>query len=250
MDKWGNYSDTTSIVTTPVREEWLSRRRMKAHYMGNDIRMVTNYNPADAYYSEMVVLFDSIAKCLGASNAQISGNCFITSGAESMPICFTMDLGVVADVSRFWFGPRTHTNTGRYWAFQVGSPYNWDLWGTEEDFELIYPDPDDPYWTQDLWKQDPRWKYMGNYTHRRPSNIFGTPENPGGTVGDASWVADRAAAEAHPDVNYVTNHTINVLGVGPVRYIRWQVNKTWGLINEVDLAELWYWGGIISIPKE
>ncbi|MDR3245302.1 MAG: DUF4959 domain-containing protein [Prevotellaceae bacterium] len=251
IDKWGHFSDTTFITTTPVPETWLDRLNMRGYAIGNDALLATA-DPNNGYYSGAERLFDGMARSLGTAANLLSASAFgVFSSDGTMPIYYTIDLGVYADVSRFWIEPRGHSTYGRYAFGQNGgaSPFNWDLWGTTTDFRdsasVDFKEGDDPYWTTGQWKQDKRWKYMGNYTHRRPSDPNATPDNPGARSG-AAWDADLAATYAPPSLTNPTNFPINELGVGTVRYIRFEFNRSWSDENGAMFHELWFWGGIIE----
>jgi hypothetical protein len=255
IDKWGHYSDTTVVTTAPVKETWLDRLNMKGRPMGNE-GVLSNADRNNNYYSGPERLFDGMARSLGTPTNQLSASAFgINSPDGTMPLYFTIDLGVVADVNRFWIEPRGHSTYGRYAFGQNGgaSPYNWDLWGTVVDFgdstSVDFRPADDPYWTREEWKKDPRWKYMGNYTHRRPSNYLATPENPGPRSGEY-WDMDLRLTYTPPSIDNPTNFYITELGVGPVRFIRWQCNKSWSNEPACFMHEAWFWGGIIENVSE
>jgi hypothetical protein len=264
-DKWGHYSDTTMAVVKPVVEEWLDRTKMRGYPIGNDAPL-DNPDVNAGYYSGAERLFDGLSRGLGVTNgSDISSKNFgVKSLDGSMPIYYTFDLGVEAVVNRFWIEPRGHSTRGRF-AFGYnnsqdptrlggGSVYNWDIWGTTVDFgdstSVDFKPADDPYWTQEQWKQDPNWKYMGNYTHRRPSNYLASPENPGPWTGD-DWNSDLNLTYAPPSMDNPTNFIISELGIGGVRFLRWQFNRSWSNEACAFMAEMWYWGGIISeVPKQ
>jgi hypothetical protein len=302
MDKWGHYSDTVFAMLKPVYERWLDRRLMKAYYIGDDNRELEEPNPNHrfGYYSFMGKLFDSIAYCLQPTDNVASSNFFSTGqkitvdGVEIqginpatgqrwiMPFYFTMDLGIEADVSRFWIAPKTHSRNDRFWEYSNGAIYDFELWGTTTDFgenSLDYMKPDDPYWTDPnndpYWKTDPRWKHMGRYLNKRhnvpadtPGNLSSDPPyDPSSTElldRDPAWTESRRIREMGNGYRYLADGSgpvknngfyspdagwhfaINKPAVGPVRYIRWQINETWGQQTRVQFQELWYWGGIIE----
>jgi hypothetical protein len=259
IDKWGHMSDTTYLTASPVLETWLDRLKMSGHPVGDDMMRIaySNADPNNTYYSGPERLFDSVARSLGTTNGtQLSAWSFgINSVDGAMPITYTIDLGVVADLSRFWIEPRGHSTRGRYAFGNRGgaSPYNWDLWGTTTDFgdstSVDFIPGDDPYWVRGYWKEDKRWKYMGNYTHRRPSDPTATPDNPGAYSGDA-WESDLNLTYAAPSLTNPTNFLINELGVGAVRYVRFEFNRSWSNEPAIFFHELWCWGGIIEEVTE
>jgi hypothetical protein len=300
MDKWGHYSDTLFVTLKPAYEQWLNRRLMKAYYIGDDNRTVDNSDPANTYYTGMDRLFDSMTYCLQPNTYSIhSTNVFMTSnflnpeaaasGAATSedratwtkPFYFTIDLGVEADVSRFWIGLPSHSQNDRFWEYSHGSIYDFELWGTRTDFGEGSPDyipAEDPYWTTGQWMFDLRWRYMGQYYNRRP-NVPGDspgsyssaiPEETGERGGgnklgeDPAWDESKRTREMGYGVRYLADGSgpvqndefyfpdasvhfaITEAAVGAVRYVRWKVNETWEQTPYVRMSELWYWGGIIS----
>jgi hypothetical protein len=254
IDKWGHYSETFNASVAPAQEVWLDRIKMKGYALGNDAPL-SNADKTNSYYSGPERLFDSIGRSLGRTGGLSESAFGIFSTEGIMPIYYTIDLGVQADVSRFWIEPRGHNTRGRYAFGRQGgaSPYNWDLWGTTTDFgdsaSVDFKPADDPYWTRSLWKRDQRWIYMGNYTHRRPSNPNATPDNPGAYDGDA-WESDLRLTYAPPSMDNPTNFYIQVLGVGPVRYVRFEFNRSWSNESGIFMHELWFWGGIVEEVPE
>jgi hypothetical protein len=290
MDKWGHYSDTIYYTLAPIYEQWLNRLNMKEYYIGDDNRDLFEPNPNHIYqyYSPMSKLFDSIAYCFqpynntyASSNTYMTGDVnSITGEAYTKPFYFTMDLGVRADVSRFWIGLPTHSDLDRYYEFSNGSPYDFELWGTETDFGENSPDyvaAESPYWTSGEWKMDTRWKYMGRYLNKRPNVPEDTPGNysteppfraPGAPASnkegqDPAWDVSKRTRAMGNGVRYLADGSgpiqndefyfpdasvhfaITEAAVGPVRYVRWQVNEVWEQIGHVRMNELWYWGGIV-----
>jgi hypothetical protein len=290
MDKWGHYSDTLFARLRPMTEKWLNRRQMKAHYMGNDNQTLDTPDPNHplGYYSPMSKLFDSLAYCFQPNNNSLASSNHYRTGATNpatgedwlKPFYFTMDLGVVSDISRFWIAPKTHSDNDRFYEFSNGSIYDFELWGTLTDFSdtmsLDFIPAEDPYWTSGQWKMDPRWRYMGRYLNKRPSNPGDTPGNytteyPTSATAradllgvDAAWTADHNVRAMGNGVRYLSDGSgpfqndefffpdagmhfaITETGVGPVRYVRWQINEVWEQLPIVSFSELWYWGGVSS----
>jgi hypothetical protein len=68
--------------------------------------------------------------------------------------------------------------------------------------------------------------------------------------GDA-WESDLRLTYQAPGIDNPTNFYIQVLGVGPVRYVRWQFNQTWSNEAATFMHEAWFWGGIVEdVPNE
>jgi hypothetical protein len=289
MDKWGHYSDTVVVLLKPVYEQWLNRRLMSPHFFGNDNQTIGDLSVT--YYSGMTRLFDSMTYCLQPNTPSIhSTNKYTTAATNpatgqdwTKPFYFTMDLGISADISRFWIAPSTHSRDDRFWEFSNGSIYDFELWGTQTDFGEGSPDyipADNPYWTNEQWKQDTRWRHMGRYYNKRPNVPGDTPGNyttePPNNYGsnqtdrlnwDAAWTESRRTREMGHGVRYLADGSgpfdnnefyfpdagmhfaITTVAVGPVRYVRWQINETWEQQPFVTMSELWYWGGIDSENK-
>jgi hypothetical protein len=250
IDRWGHYSDTVFFKVAAAVEVWLDRTKMSGRPIGDDAPL-SNADRNNNYYSGPERLFDGIGRSLGRTSGLNESAFGIWAPDGLMPIYYTIDLGVQADISRFWIEPRGHNTRGRYAFGRQGgaSPYNWDLWGTTTDFgdstSVNFIPGDDPYWTRDQWKSDPRWVYMGNYTHRRPSNPNATPANNDPWEGEA-WDYDLNMTYRAPDIDNPTNFYISVMGVQPVRYIRWQFNSSWSNEAAAFMHEAWFWGGIVE----
>jgi hypothetical protein len=246
-DKWGHYSDTTYSVLKPLGVAVkLDRTKMKAHFVGDDNRTNFGVNGTpeaqeEAARNSMLSMFDSIGQLPGGlqdHNMYITGQ-FKPDGVTpwSFPFCFTMDLGVKAIITKYKFFPRTRNN-GQGWEYGLGTPYQWRIFGSEEDKSHI--PPDDPYWTTGAWMDD--WKYMGTFIHSKPSG--GTP--PSNETRGTITGTDLEHARNGVDFD------ILVAGVGPVRYLRFQIMSVWtapdpvSVLTYMHIKELWFWGGIIN----
>jgi hypothetical protein len=249
-DKWGNYSDTVYSVLKPLGVAvQLDRTKMRAHFVGDDNRTDFEHNTA-AYTPEqmeefaatkMLSMFDSVGQLPGGLQDH---NMYITGPLRSdgvtpwsFPFCFTMDLGVKAIITKYKFFPRTRNN-GQGWEYGIGTPYQWRLFGTEEDKSHI--PPDDPYWTTGAWMDD--WKYMGSFTHVKPSGGMPPTTDSRGTITPSDLQYAREGVD----------FDILVAGVGPVRYLRFQILSVWtapdpiNVVTYMHIKELWFYGGIIN----
>jgi hypothetical protein len=275
-------------VLKPTYEQWLDRRLMKPYYIGDDNKTVGDRSTT-GYWSGMDRLFDSLTYCLQPNTYSIhSTNVYQTHSYKNeksdepewtKPFYFTMDLGIIADISRFWLALGTHSRNDRFWEFSHGSPYDFELWGTTTDFaegSIDYVPENDPYWTSGEWKLDKRWRYMGRYYNKRPNVQGDTPGNystpypkeVGGGAGvdkrgeDLAWDISKQTREMGYGVRYLqdgsgpvqndefyfpdasVHYAVTETAVGPVRYVRWQINEVWEQLSYVRFSELWYWGGI------
>jgi hypothetical protein len=241
------------------------------------------YSGMSKLFDSLAHCFQPYTDAIASTNYFATGNINPATGEDWLkPFYFTMDLGVQSDVSRFWLSPGTHSRLDRFWEFARGALYDFELWGTLTDFadtmSVDYIPAEDPYWSSGQWKQDPRWRYMGHYYNRRPSSPGDTPGNystepPQEVAGvtqnllnvDAAWTADKNVRAMGGGVRYLNDGSgpvdnadfyfpdagmhfaITRTGVGPVRYVRWQINEVWQQLPfTVVGSELWYWGGIDS----
>jgi hypothetical protein len=286
LDKWGHYSDTLRFTVSPVLEMRLNRLEMSGYPIGNDTRHYENSGVAPdnpPYDSRAHRLFDSIARALGSTNSQLSPSGFGILGPEvphaggaanssgKLPVYYTIDMGVEAVLSRYWMPGRDHGNNrnggaqlGRFaYGFRADQkwpcwPYHWKLWGTATDFGEDSPDyipDDDPYWTEDAWKEDARWAYMGEYFCRRPFYPNAMPQDPGpddfaGGNENRSWGQELNLVYVSPfESPNVFMYPIQEPGVPPVRYIRFELIESWAESHTPSatvffMHELWFWGGI------
>jgi hypothetical protein len=272
LDKWGHYSDTSYFNVAPVTEVWLNRRNMDGHPIGDDARLdnpgTAGYNAA--YYSGPSRLFDSVARALGftgglsATGFGIISEDFDANTVGTLPVYYTIDLGVEAIISRYWMPHRDHDTRGRYlYGSDVGSrrpcsPYHWKMWGTTTDFgdtlSANFRPKDDPYWKQNEWKQDSRWVYMGEYFSRRPLYPNASPQDPGPYSGD-TWSSEQNMVYASPSQSHPFTYFISEMGIDKVRYIRFEFIESWAASwapgsSLFYFHELWLWGGIVENDSE
>jgi hypothetical protein len=209
----------------------LDKSLMTPYYVGDDNRTV--FAPGQ----EMTRLFDGVSDKYPTNSTvifctaqNIDGTNDASTGAPAwtFPFCITMDLGADVYLNSFKITPRNN-RASRKWEYRLGSPYNFEIWGTNVDKADI--PADDPYW-KDAWKSD--WQYLGNFT---TYNLGGyTPAeisaNGIGILTDADCLM---AAEGYP---FALQHTTS-----PVRYLRFQINEVWEPgITYVHFNELWFWG--------
>jgi hypothetical protein len=246
----------------------------------------TYYSGMPRLFDSMTYCLQPNTPSIHSTNVYQTSYLDTATGAEWLkPFYFTMDLGTTADISRFWISPGTHSRDDRFWEYSNGSLYDFELWGTETDFGEGSPDYKpigDPYWSDneslDSWRLDKRWKYMGRYLNKRhnvpgdtPWNLSSEPpeevpvQGGGSKIGeDPAWdeskrvrgngngyryLADGSGPVRNngfytPDAGW--HFAINQVAVGPVRYVRWQINEVWSQVGYVRFSELWYWGGIVS----
>ncbi len=186
-DNFGNRSDTifpTGRLITPLYEEKLAKSRMRIMRLGND-QNFTNFEGSDQK------MIDDDRTSFGHSPS------------SSLPAPFTIDLGVVAKVSRLVIFQRLFSN----------SYYNW---GNPKAFDL--------YVRTSAPSQSGDWQ---EWTKIMDTEIIKPSGGASGTVTDD----DLRAAEAGHEF------TFN-LSQEPVRYIRIVVKSTWGSTTFTHPAEI------------
>ncbi len=185
-DNFGNRSDTifpTGRLITPLYEEKLSKSRMRIMKLAND-QNFTNFEGSD-----QKIIDDDL-------------NSFGHSPSSSLPAPFTIDLGVVAKVSRLVIFQRRYSN----------SYYNW---GNPRAFDL--------YVRTTAPSQSGDW---AEWTKIKDTEIM-KPSGPSSTVTDD----DLRVAEAGHEFTFD-------LSQEPVRYIRIVVKSTWGSTTFTHPAEI------------
>jgi hypothetical protein len=202
-DKWGNLSDTVYSMVTPLFEKQLDRTKHVQESLPLD--NLTTFSSS----TQMAKMFDGL---IPGDN-----NFYHTKEGVAeilMPFYFSVNLGVVAQLSRFKMYHRFNNN----WEYKLNNPKEFEIWATET-YRQGMPDE---YWQED-WKND--WKYLGNYITPKPSGI----DNP--TVTDE----DKAFTKLGFDFTVP-------LEVGRVKYLRFAIKSTWGGTNVISIQELQFFG--------
>lgn len=190
-DNFGNRSDTlfaSGRMVTPLYEERLAKSRMRIMRLAND-QNFTNFEGSD-----QKMIDDDLTS-------------FGHSPSSSLPAPFTIDLGVLAKVSRLVIFQRRYGDTY----------YNW---GNPRAFDL-YVKVTAPSQSGD-WQE---WKKI------RETEIVKPSGGASGTVTDD----DKRAAEAGHEFVFD-------LSQEPVRYIRIVVKSTWGSTTFTHPAEIDVYG--------
>ncbi len=185
-DNFGNRSDTlfpTGRLITPLYEEKLAKSRMRIMRLAND-QNFTNFEGSDQK------MIDDDRTSFGHSPS------------SSLPAPFTIDLGVVAKVSRLVIFQRQFSS----------SYYNW---GNPRAFDL--------YVRATAPSQSGDWS---EWTKIKETEII-KPSGPSSTVTDD----DLRVAEAGHEFTFD-------LSQEPVRYIRIVVKSTWGSTTFTHPAEI------------
>ena len=130
-DRWDNYSDTVSIITTPYFEEEVDKSTFKEAWLPGD---------AASTGHRVAYIWDNIIDV---------GSGFWHTNAEDLPIRCTFDMGVTAQLSRYKLWQRP----GFYYTHN--NPKKWELWGS------INPNPDGSL--------DESWTLLDSYESFKPS---------------------------------------------------------------------------------
>jgi hypothetical protein len=208
-DKWNNVSPIKEQTLTPVFEKLLSRLKYKQKILPYDN---SSDNGGGQVFSKIM---DGQKTNTGMNSWHTKENQPSDQIGYTMPVLFTLDLGVEAILNRFilWQGRYSET-----FLYAHHNPKTFEIWGTTE----IPTDKPNEYWRED-WKND--WIQLGDLEIIKPSGL------PLGTRSDA----DNAAANAGHEF-YVPNERI--------RYVRFSVTSTWigNRDNTVTLHELEFYG--------
>lgn len=116
-DRWGNKSDTLTVVLSPLYEERLP----------SPVPITTLYNDYNKHFSVFTYsyLFD------GIYNIDNYAGTLLNSPASALPQSFTIDFKKPTNFSRFKYFMRMYTTgtaTGYY--YNNGNPEKWEIWGT------------------------------------------------------------------------------------------------------------------------
>jgi hypothetical protein len=209
VDKWDNISPIKEQTLTPVYEKLLSRLLYRQRALPYD--NTSTYNNKQVFAN----MFDGNKIGTGEIGWHTAENHPLDEIGYTVPILFTIDLGVEAILNRFmlWQGRNTVT-----FLYSHHNPKAFEIWGTTE----IAAGKPDLYWHEE-WKND--WIQLGDFQVIKPS---GLPLN---TLGDE----DLAAANTGHEF-YVPNERI--------RYVRFAIKSTWNgnRDNAFVLHELEFYG--------
>jgi hypothetical protein len=208
----------------------LDKSLMGAHYVGDDNRTLWGGQ-------SMALAFDNVSPGHGGTTGNIYCTTPNTDGTDAIPpaegstawtfpFYFTMDLGAEYNLNSFRITPRCN-RSNRQWEFRLGSPYKYEIYGTNEDKASVAED--DPYWNE-AWLND--WEYLGEFTNHNPSGL--TPE----TITAVSDISEADANFAAAGYDFTLPKTTK-----PVRYLRFKINEVWEPgTTYVHFQELWFWG--------
>ena len=195
-DRWDNYSDTLQGMFTPMFEMELDKSKWKRQIFLGD-----NTTALGGWAFENI--FDGI---MGDNGWHTTG------GNGEYPIRFTLDLGIVAKLSRYKIWER------RDYEYFHHNPRKWKVYGTDNPRMDIPQDQD--YWKEG-YKED--WAFLGIAESIKPSGD--------GPITNEDREYSRAGLEF-----------IVPLDAPPVRYLRFEVDQTWAGSGELHFSEISFWG--------
>ena len=215
FDKYNNSADTIAHWAKPFFEVELDKSKFSEGSLAGDNTTTWSGN---RYLRN---LFDGDYASLWVSGI-----------SPSAPQYFTIDLGVVASLSRFVLFTR-YENSAAY-GYNQFTPEKIKVYGTDV---LTHP-YSDPFYAGEDWKEE--WATM-------------TPENENeGTEDVGIFVIKRpsglapGSALTEDDVNALNagfEFSFETVGVPPVRYVRFEVYKTFSNSLTMEAREIEIYGG-------
>lgn len=189
-DRWNNVSDTLMETLTPLFEKQLDRTKFQVYPLPDDAPAAFQ---AAGFYPEE------------AWDGKIDGFCWHTATAGvSLPLQITMDLGLVAKLSRFTLWER------KGYEFEAHSPREYAIWGRATPTNQAGYDG---------------WIKLRDCESIKPSGL---------PVGQNN-ADDLAAAAAGEQFDIPAD-------APPVRYIRIEMYQNWSNGVAINVGELAFWG--------
>lgn len=196
-DRWDNYSDTAKLIVTPLFEEQLDKSKFELVQLDND--------PPSGWAAWE-------GRAVNAWDNDINTFNHTYAGSDGWPQYMTVDLGVVAKLSRVIVVQR------QTFEYRHGNPRLMDIWGIKET-----PSQDG---SLDAW-----------YPLRvAPENgcVARRPSLEGGTAAE-----DQEHLKAGDEYSFTLDDP-------EVRYVRFVVNETWGLTGFSHIGEVTFFGQVIE----
>lgn len=184
-DRWDNFSDTIKTKTTPLFEMKLDKSKFNEIILPGD----HDFNGWSGRYERV---YDGLPNTYNHSSA-----------GTGWPHVFTLDLGVIAKLSRVNVLARQDR------PFEHGNPRIMEIWGIAEE------PPTDGSWDG--------WTKLRDLNSTKPSDDGGT--------------SDEDAAQHKNGEEFSFD-----LMTPSVRYVRFIIHETWGLTGFVTIAELTFYG--------
>jgi len=232
-DKYENVSDTFKIEVTPKYEVMLNKSNFKrvpltADQLANSAAPSKNlHDITNSSHDNRPIenIWDGIGNAEGEEGHYTIWHTF--ASGWSMPLYFTIDLGVNSQLTRIMIYNRSGDNY--MYAYGQHNLRKFDIWGTDQlkyttTNALGYEISDDPYWDNNSWKAD--WNLLSECEVIKPS---GNP--PGGT----NTPEDVAAHIAGFEFEFSQD-------VPKTRYLRFVVNETWARTAALHLDQISVYG--------
>lgn len=146
-DKWGNITDTTAVVLTPLEEIKLNPALFKDAKLDDD-----NCATGNESFYPVKALWDGS----GSSGTDTTPRHFFASDNCPVPAWLTIDLGTTARLSRIHTLPRID-----YLVWSNAHPRDFEFWGSMEPTGM--PKPGNPH------DFDDSWVLLGRFTQFKPS---------------------------------------------------------------------------------
>ncbi|WP_346859956.1 DUF4959 domain-containing protein [uncultured Draconibacterium sp.] len=199
-DRWDNYSDTAKATVVPLFEEQLDKSLFEQVQLDNDAPSGWN-----AWEGKYEFSFDNDVNTFNHTYA----------GSDGWPQIWTVDLGVVARLSRFNLVQRQN------FFYAHGNFRLFDVYGAKE-----------------IPGQD------GNLEDWVPLRVAAPPYNNGCISIRPSQLGGTAAEDQdHFEKGDEFSFTLDD---PEIRYVRLVVNETWGLTGFSHFAEITFWGQVIE----
>lgn len=196
-DRWDNYSDTAKVVLTPMFEEKMDKSKFNKIVLDNDHDWAAWEGKYEYGYDNDPNTFNH------------------TWAGTGWPQLFTLDLGVVARLSRINVLQR------QTFIYSHGNLRLFDVWGSK----------DEP-------AQD------GSFDNWIPLRVADSPKH-NGCVATRPTLQGGTAAEDQEHLLSGDEYSFT-LDDPEVRYIRIVVNETWGLTGFSHFAELTVYGQVVD----
>jgi len=235
-DRWGNVSDTTKAIATPLEEYQIPKKKTEdfptvlgfSHNRESTYALDDNYEqtPTNAANYEVSSLWDGS----GSSTT----HCFFAADSTPIPMWVTIDLGCTATLSRIATLPRIDYN-----IWTNAHPRDFEFWGS------MNPTGKPDYHNEHDF--DDSWFCLGKFTQFKPSGY-----EPDGTVGTTT-TEDRTYFNNGND--FELNPEEYPHAYDNLRYLRVVIAKTFAsfeygyTVGAVQFGEVTPWGQVVLDTK-
>lgn len=209
-DRWGNKTDVKSTTLVPLYEEFIKPKDDTKQYFqrwNNDPDIPYLQYPGNSYPIEK--LWDGI-NMYGSSGS----NFYHTPAGQPFPIRFTFDMGRTFRLSRFKLYQRGTAD----WVYNHGNPRIFKVYGSPDDKARMNPVGEDEH----------PWILLGEYESIKPSGL------PIGKKSCTEEDIEKGAGGEDYDFTYGSAYE--------VRYLYFEIEKTWGGTEMIHISELEFWG--------